>query len=221
MKTISDKQLLKELLFKNKLDHFFPSEDYDKLQLIQYQKGESLCLQGQEIKVIGYTLSGSVKIVRRLFNGKEHILKTHSAPCLIGDIELMTNQRAVTSVMALEKTYFVQLPLLDKEKLLKNPQFLYQIGRELALNFYHHNINASNNLSYSVKERLASHILANEKEGYFSLELTLLADTFGTSYRHLHRVLSQLIEKRIIKRSAFKSYQILNYKSLQALALEE
>ncbi|RLU67288.1 Crp/Fnr family transcriptional regulator [Streptococcus iniae] len=219
MKTISDTFLLKSLLKKHKLQDFFPPEYHHQLQLLLFRKGEAICRQDQDITVIGYTVSGSVKIVRRLFNGKEHILETQSKPCIIGDIELMTNQKAVTSVIALEDTYFIQLPLRDKKKLLENPQFLYQIGRELAKNFYQQNIHSSTNISYSVKERLASHILENEVNGAFTLNLTLLADSFGTSYRHLHRVLNQLIDAQIIERKAFKDYCILDKSKIEALTI--
>lgn len=221
MKTISDKELLGSLLKKHKLEHFFPAEYHQHLQLLLFRKGQAICLQDQDITFIGYTVSGSVKIVRRLFNGKEHILETQSNPCIIGDIELMTDQKAVTSVIALEDTYFIQLPLRNKTELLKNPDFLYQIGHELASHFYQQNIRSSTNISYSVKERLASYILENENEGQFTLNLTLLADSLGTSYRHLHRVLSQLINQQIIERRAFKNYYILDKSKIEKLTIHD
>lgn len=87
-----------------------------------FQKNEAICLQDQDLDFIGYALEGAVKIVRRLPNGKEHVLETHARPSLIGDIELLTNQKAVTSVIALKSTYFIYLPLRDK-KAFKRPRF--------------------------------------------------------------------------------------------------
>lgn len=45
-------------------------------------------------------------------------------PQLLGDVELMTNQLAGSSVIALEEVQTVQLPLNNKEALLKDPIFL-------------------------------------------------------------------------------------------------
>ncbi|MCK1158711.1 helix-turn-helix domain-containing protein [Streptococcus uberis] len=91
----------------------------------------------------------------------------------------------------------------------------------MANNFYQQNVKSTQNMGYTVKERLARHILDQENNGVFGLELSLLADSFGTSYRHLHRVIQQLISQNIIERQAFKSYCITDFKSLEALALKE
>lgn len=221
MKTISDKHLLKKLLVDCGLDDFFPSHLRKDLQLLQFYKNEAICLQGQELDFIGYALKGAVKMVRRLPNGKEYVLEVQSKPSFIGDIELLTNQRAVTSVIVLKETYFIQLHLRDKQSLLKDADFLYQIGQVLANNFYQQNVKATQNLGYTVKERLARHILDKEENQNFSLELSLLADSFGISYRHLHRVIQQLMEQKIIEKRAFKTYLIKDYESLAKLAYDD
>ncbi|EHI70996.1 cyclic nucleotide-binding domain-containing protein [Streptococcus ictaluri] len=221
MKTISDHNLLHYYLKRHHLDTFFPSFSHDQLQLLHYQKGEAICIQDQELKGLFYVVQGSIKIVRRLFNGKEHILETHSRPTIIGDIELMTNQNAVTSVIVLTQAYVIHLPLVSKENLLKDASFLYHIGQGLAQNFYQQNITSSTNITYTVKERLAAYILQIEEAGQFTLELSLLADSFGTSYRHLHRVLNQFLSQGIIKRTSFKNYQIISKKALQSLDISD
>lgn len=86
-------------------------------------KNDYICTQGQAITELTYILSGKVKIVRSLFNGKEHILETLNQPQILGDVELMTNQPAGSSVIALEEVQAVQLPLNNKEELLKDPVF--------------------------------------------------------------------------------------------------
>ena len=88
----------------------------------------------------------------------------------------MTNQPAGSSVIALEDVQAVQLPLNNnKEELLKDPVFLYQIGRNLAMALHKQGITASTNASYSVKERLATHILNSEEENIFQLSPSILA----------------------------------------------
>ena len=200
------------------LDQVFPHPYLNQLQKVTFQKNDYICTQGQAITELTYILSGKVKIVRSLFNGKEHILETLNQPQILGDVELMTNQPAGSSVIALEEVQAVQLPLNNKEELLKDPVFLYQIGRNLARALHKQGITASTNASYSVKERLATHILNSEEENIFQLSPSILASRFGTSYRHVQRVIKQFIDQGIIEKEAFKTYRILEKKTLEKLA---
>ncbi|MBS5425313.1 cyclic nucleotide-binding domain-containing protein, partial [Streptococcus sp.] len=133
------------------LDQVFPAAYLNQLQKVTFQKGDYICTQGQAITELTYILSGRVKIVRSLSNGKEHILEMLNQPQIFGDVELMTNQPAGSSVIALEEVQAVQLPLNNKEELLKDPVFLYQIGHNLAMALHKQGITASTNASYSVK----------------------------------------------------------------------
>ena len=200
------------------LDQVFSPPYLNQLQKVTFQKNDYICTQGQAITELTYILSGKVKIVRSLFNGKEHILETLNQPQILGDVELMTNQPAGSSVIALEDIQAVQLPLNNKEELLKDPVFLYQIGRNLAMALHKQGITASTNASYSVKERLATHMLSIEEEGVFQLSPSILAASFGTSYRHVQRVIKQFIDQGIIEKEAFKTYRILQRQTLEKLA---
>ena len=200
------------------LDQVFPPPYFDQLQKVTFQKNDYICTQGQAITELTYILSGKVKIVRSLFNGKEHILEMLNQPQIFGDVELMTNQPAGSSVIALEEVQAVQLPLNNKEELLKDPVFLYQIGHNLAMALHKQGITASTNASYTVKERLATHMLSIEEEGVFQLSPSILAASFGTSYRHVQRVIKQFIDQGIIEKEAFKTYRILQRQTLEKLA---
>ena len=200
------------------LDQVFPPPYLYQLQKVTFQKNDYICTQGEAITELTYILSGKVKIVRSLFNGKEHILEMLNQPQIFGDVELMTNQPAGSSVIALEEVQAVQLPLNNKEELLKDPVFLYQIGHNLAMALHKQGITASTNASYSVKERLATHMLSIEEEGVFQLSPSILAASFGTSYRHVQRVIKQFIDQGIIEKEAFKTYRILERQTLEKLA---
>ena len=200
------------------LEQVFSAPYLSQLQKVTFQKNDYICTQGQAITELTYILSGKVKIVRSLFNGKEHILEMLNQPQIFGDVELMTNQPAGSSVIALEEVQAVQLPLNNKEELLKDPVFLYQIGHNLAMALHKQGITASTNASYTVKERLATHMLSIEEEGVFQLSPSILAASFGTSYRHVQRVIKQFIDQGIIEKEAFKTYRILQRQTLEKLA---
>ncbi|MFC3932363.1 Crp/Fnr family transcriptional regulator [Streptococcus dentapri] len=212
---------LEYYLTKYQLYRIFPQHYIKHLQLDFYDKGQAICQQGEKLKYLFYFIEGQVKIVRRLFNGKEHILETQSRPTLIGDIELMSNQDSVSSVIALEPSLVIQLPLTNRDQFYQDPLFLYQIGRQLAQKLEQQNIISSTNISYSVKERLATHILANEVAGDFQLQPSVLSDAFGTSYRHLIRVIRELLDQEIIEKIAFKSYRIRKRQILTELTIKD
>ena len=186
------------------LEQVFSAPYLSQLQKVTFQKGNYICTQGQDITELTYILSGRVKIVRSLSNGKEHILEMPQQPQLLGDVELMTNQLAGSSVIALEEVQTVQLPLNNKEALLKDPIFLYHIGRNLAMALHRQGITAPTNASYFVKERLATHILNIEEQDIFQLSPSILSSSFGTSYRHVQRVIKQFIDQGIIEKKALK-----------------
>ncbi|MGC4440697.1 cyclic nucleotide-binding domain-containing protein, partial [Streptococcus suis] len=97
-----------------------------------------------------------IKVVRRLYNGREHILDTKTAPALIGEIELLTQQKNVSSVVTLTKVTIAKLPLAHLEDdLLNDASFLLNIGKELAQALYQQNIRSTTNITYTLKERLA------------------------------------------------------------------
>ena len=74
-------------------------------------------------------------------------------------------------------------------------------------------------LAYSVKERLATHILNSEEENIFQLSPSILASRFGTSYRHVQRVIKQFIDQGIIEKEAFKNLSYFRETNLGKLAL--
>ena len=58
----------------------------------------------------------------------------------------------------------------------------------------------------------------SEEENIFQLSPSILASRFGTSYRHVQRVIKQFIDQRIIEKEAFKTYRILERQTLEKLA---
>ncbi|MCC9693600.1 cyclic nucleotide-binding domain-containing protein [Streptococcus agalactiae] len=202
------------------LETIFPKHYFKDLQVITLTAGQSVCKQGEQLEYLHYIVKGRFKIVRRLFNGKEHILDIKTKPTLIGDIELLTNRQIVSSVIALEDLTVIQLSLKGrKEKLLTDATFLLKLSQELAQAFHDQNIKASTNLGYTVKELLASHILAIEEQGCFHLELSSLADSFGVSYRHLLRVIHDMVKEGLIQKEKPK-YFIKNRFALESLNIQ-
>ena len=218
MEIIKDSHIIQDFLARPEIRQVFPDHYQKQLRLVVYGADEAICQQDDQLTALSLVVKGKVKIVRRLFNGKDYILDISSRPNLIGDIELLTGQAVVSSVIALDKVWVVQLPLSNQQELLSDPTFLYMVGKGLATSLYQQNIQAASNIGYSVKERLATHILSIENQGHFQPELHLMADSFGTSYRHLLRTIKDFLEKNIISKQG-KDYQICDRKTLEKLRI--
>ena len=218
MEIIKDSHIIQDILARPEIRQVFPDHYQKQLRLVVYGADEAICQQDDQLTALSLVVKGKVKIVRRLFNGKDYILDISTHPNLIGDIELLTGQAIVSSVIALDKVWVVQLPLSNRQELLSDSTFLYMVGKGLATSLYQQNIQAASNIGYSVKERLATHILSIENQGHFQPELHLMADSFGTSYRHLLRTIKDFLEKNIISKQG-KDYQICDRKTLEKLRI--
>lgn len=185
---------IEKLLKEFQVETLFPKHYFPHLILKEFSKSDYLCHQDEELTTISYVLTGRIKIVKKLANGKDYILDIKNPPTIIGEIELLTNQTASSSVIAETKGLMLSLSLnQQKEVLLSDPSFLLRLARGLANALHEQNTKTSTNLSYTLKERLASYILTLEEDKPFTLPLATLADSFGVSYRHLLRVLKELI----------------------------
>ncbi|HEP1510638.1 TPA: transcriptional regulator [Streptococcus pyogenes] len=71
------------------------------------------------------------------------------------------------------------------------------------------------NITYTVKERFTSYTLEAQANQEVHLNLTLLANRFGTSDRHL----KQPIFQRVIERICFKTYRIADLDALTQLSV--
>lgn len=204
-----------------KLETIFPKKYQNHLRLQKVAAGEVICHQGDTLKTLSYILEGQIKIVRRVYNGREHILDTKSAPTLIGEIELLTQKKCVSSVIALTPVTVAKLPLEHlKADLLNDASFLLNISKELAQTLYQQNILSTTNITYTLKERLATHILKVATNDCFRPERTRLAESFGVSYRHVSRVLYQLTKSGILEKDKLY-YHIKDKKALKKLQITD
>ena len=221
MKKISPSTRLKEIITDYQLDQIFPGDCLSQLDLVLYQTGDYICRQGSEQDVIPYFLKGRLKIIHSLENGSDTILEIQEKPGLLGEIELLLDRVCISSVIADQDSLVVQLPALHfKKRLLLDPTFLRSTAKTLAEKLHQINYLAPANFHYSVKERLASHFLEHcDENGTLKPKMNQLALRFGISYRHLSRVIKQMIEEGLVQREG-RVYTILDAKRMNDLSIK-
>ena len=207
MKKIHHPSQLQTMIADYQLEQIFPKDCLSQLELVLYQAGDYICRQGTEQAVIPYFLKGRLKIVHSLENGSDTILEIQEKPGLLGEIELLLDRVCITSVIADQDSLVVQLSAQHfKDRLLLDPTFLQSTAKTLAKKLH--------------QKRVATHFLEHcDEQGTLKPKMNQLALLFGISYRHLSRVIKQMIEEGLIKREG-RVYTILDRKRMGDLSIK-
>jgi CRP-like cAMP-binding protein len=79
----------------------------------------------------------------------------------------------------------------------------------------------SENLNYSLENRLATFILQYEQKGKYNINHTDVSEYMNVSYRHVLYVIKQFCENGILAKDKEKGYIILNMEKLKQLREEK
>lgn len=191
----------------------FPVEE---LKGLKFSAGEMFIREGMDVEYLLVALRGKAKVCRASIDGKELVLSYYVSEGILGDVELLADdRRAKNYVIAATDFYCIALPLNSNRKaLMDNHQFIICMGRELANKLNRSDERYFATALYSAEKRLCSYILQAEKDNQFNVVLTEVAATVGISYRHLHRLMHQLCEEGILKKSGSRGYEIADRSGL-------
>ncbi len=193
-----DRQKLDRLIDTYQVAEMFSVDMRPYMGLFHFGRNEYICRQGEEIGQLYIFLYGKAKVTSNLSSGKSLLLDFYRNTMLLGELELLMEQEAASSVQAIEDCYCLGIPIdIARDKLLSDPKFLLVAGRSLGRKLERIAKNSSINLLYPLQNRLASYMLVTGKrsdmEGVenlvFKANLSQTADLLGTSYRHLLRTL--------------------------------
>ncbi len=182
--------------------------DINDCALCHFKTGEIILNQGIPVDQLFIVIQGKVKVCMLAGNGKDLTLCYYISNGILGDIELMQEDKSAsaTSIAALP-SICIRIPLSrNLTYLLNNTIFMNQVARGLSTKL----LNSSNahiaSALYSSEERLCSYILMAEHNGLFTDILSDVSKSIGISYRHLFRVLNDLCQSGILERreSGFK-----------------
>lgn len=190
------------------------------IQVKRLRKGTILIRQGEEVPFLYLLLEGETSIYQVRSNGKQITLNACGAGSTLGEVELLCRRPAMDFVELTQDCLLFAIPMdYSRAELLKDLPFLRRVADILAENLYKVETNTAINLSLELEDKVASYILGVEREGFFALDLKTLPATFGTTYRHLLRVLKKFKESGCIA-SEGKGYRILDRKGMMAREYE-
>lgn len=225
LKQINNQMLLNSFLKQHDISQHFTNDMTPYLSLFFWKKGEHICHEDEPVNHLFFFVHGKAKIYMTLKNGKSLLLCFYENFKLIGDLEIIQSKPSTASVQVIEDTYCIGIHQdIVRKYLLNDVLFLQFICQSLSLELERSSKNSSINLLYPLENRLASYIFATvdhsiEQFPVFKENLTELAELLGSSYRHLHRSLETLCQKKILKRQD-KGFIIINVKHLEEMAAD-
>lgn len=218
MKTIKNKEIINLYQKRlNKLEIF--REDFIKKGLLKYEiKGKRIVSQNRKLESFYYLLSGSIQIKSVMGNGRLLMINVLSAPCMIGEMELLNKDYESQEVMVIKDAYLYAWNLDEAaDILLKDPLFLRELANNLALKEKRAIQALIRERSLDALSRLCLFIEENRAGNQFLIRKKDVADYLGISYRHTEKLFYDLIEKGVLKKDGL-TYFIQDIRILHKLS---
>lgn len=225
---MENRKELEKYIRKYTMNDLFSSDMQPYMELLFFKKNEYIVKDSEEMKYLIFMVKGKAKVFTTLSNGKSLLLCFYQEFKVLGDLEIMGSQNAVTNVQVIEDSYCIGIPIEQvKAHLLEDAKFLRFICTTLGNKLTRCSQNSSINLLYSLENRLASYIYTTGSrivtpEGskiIFDENLTHIAELLGTSYRHLLRTLNNLCQNLVLRKIC-NQYEVMNEKELIRLSAD-
>ncbi|MFD0672469.1 Crp/Fnr family transcriptional regulator [Cohnella sp. GCM10027633] len=226
MRRIQDSRALRSYLDAHRLSGAFGAKTEQAMELFAFGRGETICEHGGRLTHLFLLVEGRVKVYKNLPNGKSILIRFYNPLSTIGDLEMLTDQRARGTVESVNETRCIGISRQAvAETAGEDPAFLRFIVRQLATKLDTFSNASSLNLLYPVETRFASYLvsIASEQDGEDRIEelktsrLTEIAELLGASYRHLNRIITQFAREGLVERKR-GAIGILDLDRLKSLA---
>ena len=220
MKTLKDKESLSRYMAEDTYKNLFPASINMHAILRRADAGDVLIHQGEEPVSFIYLARGRCSVSCVLPNGKTILLKTVSAPSVLGEMELVSPERSALTVKSLDTCDLIVFPMkMCRTILLNDNAFLRRLCVLLGNKERQSVIRFFTSAGYPLEKRLAAFILEQREEDYFRIRKVQAAQSLGVSYRHLETVLNRYVEEGILSKNRL-TYHIEDEAALLNLARE-
>ena len=225
MKKIEDPFIIEKYYNELNIQEIFINDVTKHMKLLKFDKYEYLSREEEDLEYLLFFIQGKAKVFKTLPNGRNLLLAFYNSIRVIGDIEIVKNQSATSTIQALSTCYCLAIPMKKARLELTNDRkFLKFTCESLAEKLAAVSMNSSINLLYPLENRLASYInefLTNDEDSNiyidFDENLVNIAELLGSSYRHLLRTLNTLSKKGVLEKEDGK-YKVINKVLLEELA---
>ena len=224
---IDNRSLLNSYIAKYRIYDLFENDMTEHMQLVKFEKNETILQTGEELNYLYLHVKGLAEIDYALENGKSLLLRFSTPLTTLGDVEIIESKRVHPTVKATNECIFIRISVKSiHNRCYNDPKFLRYLISEMSFKICGISKSAPINLLYPLKERLMSYLISLEdgadtsKDGIRTYKIKEMSELLGTSYRHLNRTISELIDEGIVERNNGKLTQI-NFNKLQKANINE
>lgn len=212
---------MEQYIEKFELNKVLPEKMLEQMTLMKFSKGDHIFTQGEQPTYMHFLIEGRLKIFASSDEGRKLVVAFTQPFGMFGDIEFVQQRPYLHTGEAVTdgKLLIIPMSIINEYGRTHFP-FINYLLETITRKFYDNSYAQSFNMLYSVDVRFASYLLSSttEHENDVSLlNIRDVADSIGTSYRHLNRIIGQLCEEGYIERSR-KTIRILNRPQLYKLA---
>ncbi|HIW31435.1 MAG TPA: cyclic nucleotide-binding domain-containing protein [Candidatus Paenibacillus intestinavium] len=218
---------IRQWLAENNMIQLFHKTTFAQMSLRQFQPGELLVENGEQLQHLYIQVEGKLKISTALPNGRTLLLRFCQPISLIGDMELINGEQATVIAEAINTSTVIAIPFRALQGYeMKHAQFLRYLLDHVAHKLNSISLSASVNVLTSVENRFASYLISiaqntehlKFKRGELeTTKLTEISELLGTSYRHLNRVIKKFVEQGLIQKNN-NGIVIVDMEGLQKLS---
>lgn len=204
MEILKNEKLLARILEEYHIADFF--EDIEKyksgLKLITFSKNTFLYSRPEHRKYAYFLISGKLSIYAVAENGKQMLVRYCDDFIFLGDMELLGYEEPSNMTETVTECLFLALDMsLMRAELMQDKKFLRFLCGSLAEKISYFASMQFRNRAGSPQQKVAFHILEKLEQGYFKENLRWTAELLDISYRHLHRILGEFVDKGILVRT--------------------
>lgn len=212
MEIIQNEKRLKRLMLQYNLPaHFCCFEAYQPhFHLVRFARREVIYQKESQRQYLLFFVSGKLKVCCNLNRDRSILVCFYTSFQVLGDLEFYKIDTSAITITAVEPCLCIALRITSiRKQLLADHLFLQLLACSLADKLMRAMRSHSINLLYPLENKLASYIFQVNDDGFFSENLTVLAELLGASYRHLLRVMKQFVLAGILEKCP-GGYRILD-----------
>ena len=209
---------MEQLVEKDLFQEIFDMDIRPYFEVKEFKSDEFIMLEGERSEYLYYLTEGRAKLFLSQENGRISLINFIEAPCFIGEMELLDEQRLPQGVRAISRCRCYRIRMSEcREELLQDTRFLQYLCRFLIEKATNNTNNYMRNQAYPLKVRFAEFIMKMSVNGYYREPHTEVAEFLGVTYRHLLYVLAQLVEDGLLEKTK-RGYRIVDESGLEGIA---
>lgn len=185
----------------------------------RFAGGNVILREGEPVRRLYFLAEGRVKASVTHENGKTTLTSFLSAPCFLGEMELLGARPAdrPLKITAITPCACCALDFALADRMLADPRFLRTLCGYLSAKAVRNTDDYARGRTYPMKCRLARFILLTARDGWYREAHAEAADYLGVSYRHLLYVLSGFVQCGWLERTA-AGYRVIDEAALRNAA---